>query len=111
MLGAIDIGGTKLLAAVAGDDRRPGPAVRRPTPAERPVDTLMEMLDEVRGDEQLEGLALAVPGPFDRSRGALVNPPNMPPCWRDLPLAERLVERYGCPVLLRTTPTAQRSPR
>jgi glucokinase len=100
MLGAIDIGGTKLLAAVAGDDRRPGPAVRRATPVDRPVETLMEMLDEARGGEPLQGLALAVPGPFDRSRGALVNPPNMPAAWRDLPLAERLGERYGCPVLL-----------
>ncbi len=100
MLGAIDIGGTKLLAAVAGDDRRPGPAVRRPTPAERPLETLVEMLDEARGGEALEGLALAVPGPFDRSRGSLVNPPNMPPSWQGLALAEPLRQRYGCPVLL-----------
>jgi glucokinase len=100
MLGAIDIGGTKLLAAVAGSDRRPGPAVRRPTPAARPLETLIEMLDEARGGEPLDGLALAVPGPFDRSRGALVNPPNMPASWHGLPLAERLAARYRCPVAL-----------
>jgi glucokinase len=98
MFGAIDIGGTKLLAAVAGDGRRPGPAVRRATPAERPLETLVEMLDEARRGKPLAAVALAVPGPFDRARGALVNPPNMPPSWHGLPLADRLGERYGCPV-------------
>ncbi|HEX3607462.1 MAG TPA: ROK family protein [Candidatus Dormibacteraeota bacterium] len=100
MLGAIDIGGTKLLAAVAADGGEPGAAVRRPTPAVRPLETLVEMLDEARGGEPLSGLALAVPGPFDRARGALVNPPNMPPSWHGLALAERLGARYGCPVLV-----------
>ena len=100
MLGAIDVGGTKLLAAVSGDDRRPGEAVRRPTPAVRPVETLVEMLDEARRGAPLEGIALAVPGPFDRAAGALVNPPNMPPSWRHLPLAAALRAHYGCPVLL-----------
>lgn len=100
MLGAIDVGGTKLLAAVAGDDRRPGEAVRRPTPAELPVETLVEMLDEARCGAPLEGVALAVPGPFDRAAGALVNPPNMPPSWHHLPLAAALGAHYGCPVLL-----------
>ena len=100
MLGAIDIGGTKLLAAAAGEDRRPGPALRRATPAERPLETLVEMLDELRRGEKLAALALAVPGPFDRSRGALVDPPNMPPSWHGLALAERLGARYGCPVTL-----------
>jgi glucokinase len=100
MLGAIDIGGTKLLAAVAGDDRRPGPAVRRGTPGERPVEALVDMLDEARRGEPLTALALAVPGPFDRSRGALVDPPNMPPSWHGLALADRLGDRYGCPVTL-----------
>ena len=100
MLGAIDVGGTKLLAAVAGDDRRPGAAVRRATPAERPVETLVGMLDEARRGEPLTGIALAVPGPFDRAAGALVNPPNMPPSWHHLALADRLGAHYGCPVLL-----------
>lgn len=100
MLGAIDIGGTKLLAAVAGADRRPGPAVRRPTPAEAPLGTLTAMLDEARGTEPLEGIALAVPGPFDRSAGALVNPPNMPESWHGLALATQLGERYRCAVVL-----------
>jgi glucokinase len=100
MLGAIDVGGTKLLAAVAGDDRRPGATVRRATRAERPVETLVEMLDEARRGEPLEGIALAVPGPFDRAAGALVNPPNMPRSWWDLPLAADLGSRYGCPVIL-----------
>jgi len=99
--GAIDIGGTKLLAAVArGNDRSPGPAVRRPTPEDRPLETLIEMLDEARQGEALGAIGLAVPGPFDRTAGALVNPPNMPPSWHGLRLAEALVRRYHCSVAL-----------
>jgi glucokinase len=100
MFGAIDIGGTKLLAAVAGDDLRPGVAVRRATPAIDPVGTLAGMLDEVRGGASLRGIAVATPGPFDRAGGRTLNPPNVPAVWLDLPLAAELSARYGCPVLL-----------
>jgi len=100
MYAALDIGGTKLLAAVAGPDLRPGAALRRPTPEERPLDALVDMLDQVRADQPLEGIAMAVPGPFDRDRGALLDPPNMPWAWRQLTLVEPLRARFGCPVVL-----------
>jgi glucokinase len=100
MFGAIDIGGTKLLAAVAGDDLRPGPAVRRATPPDHAIETLVAMLDEARGGASLEGIAVATPGPFDRERGMTLRPPNVPPGWLDLPVAAELSARYGCPVLL-----------
>jgi glucokinase len=100
MLGAIDIGGTKLLAAVAGGDLVPEPAVRHPTGPHAPLETLAGMLDEARRGEPLEGIAIAVPGPFDRAAGALVNPPNMPASWHGLALADRLGDRYRCPVVV-----------
>jgi glucokinase len=100
MFGAIDIGGTKLLAAVAGDDLHPGPAVRRATPPEQPVATLVAMLDEVRGGTPLDGIAVATPGPFDRRNGATLNPPNVPPAWCNLPIATALGEHYGCRVVV-----------
>ena len=100
MFGAIDIGGTKLLAAVAAADLRPGPAVRRATPAEDPIGTLVAMLDEARDGAALEGIGIATPGPFDGIGGATLNPPNLPPAWLRLPLAELLRAHYGCPVVV-----------
>lgn len=100
MFGAIDIGGTKLLAAVAGDDLRPQPALRRLTPPDDPIATLAAMLDEVRHGAPLQGIAVATPGPFDRERGATTDPPNLPPSWLDLPLRDELEQRYGCAVVV-----------
>lgn len=100
MIGLIDIGGTKLLAAVARADEPPGPSVRRATPRTAPLATLYAMLDEARAGAPLEAIGLAVPGPFDRERGALINPPGQPPAWHGLALREQLGRRYGCPVLL-----------
>jgi len=100
MYGTLDIGGTKLLAAVAGDDLRPQRTVRRSTPPDDPVGVLSAMLDEARDGEALQAIAVATPGPFDRERGATLLPPNLPPAWQNLVLGEALSQRYGCPVLL-----------
>ena len=100
MYGAIDIGGTKLLAAVAGDDLRPQRTVRRATPADDPIATLSAMLDEARDGAALDAIAVATPGPFDRERRMTLLPPNVPPAWQRLALGDALSAAYGCPVLL-----------
>jgi len=58
------------------------------------------MLDELCDGRALAGIGLAVPGPFDREAGSLVNPPGMPHAWHGLRLRSALVERYGCAVAL-----------
>jgi glucokinase len=101
MYGAIDIGGTKLLAAVAGaGDLRPTRTVRRATPPDEPVGTLSAMLDEARDGAPLDAIAVAIPGPFDRERGMTLLPPNVSPSWQNLRLADALSQRFRCPVLL-----------
>jgi glucokinase len=100
MYGAIDIGGTKLLAAVAGDDLRPQRTVRRATPPDDPIGVLSAMLDEVREGAALQAIGVATPGPFDRERGMTLLPPNVPPPWQQLPIADALSARYGCPVVV-----------
>ncbi len=100
MYGSLDIGGTKLLAAVAGDDLRPQRTVRRPTPPDDPAGVLSAMLDEVRESAPLRAIAVATPGPFDRERGTTLLPPNLTPAWQTFPLADALAQRFGCPVLL-----------
>ena len=98
MIGLLDLGGTKLLAAVTDGHGGPGPAVRRPTPSERPLETLCELLDEVRGGGTLEAIGMAVPGPFEREKLTLIDPPGMPHTWHGLELGRLLGERYGCSV-------------
>ena len=101
MLGLIDIGGTKLLAAVAGPGSAVEPALRRPTHSDRdPVDELVDMLESVRRGRELSGIGLAVPGPFDRGAGRLSDPPGMPMSWRGLDIAGALGSRFQCPVRL-----------
>jgi glucokinase len=101
MIGAVDVGGTKLLAAVAGTASGELEAlVRRPTPAVDPLGALVTLLDEARGGQTLDAVCMAVPGPFDRRPARLRNPPNMPPAWHGLDLGRGLGEHFGCPVLV-----------
>ncbi|MGP8161112.1 MAG: ROK family protein [Candidatus Dormibacteria bacterium] len=99
MIGLVDIGGTKCLACVTGDDGLPGPAEVRPTStAGDPGGFLAEMLDSVRGGARLEAVAVSTPGPFDRERRTLLNPPGLSEAWHGLDLVATLGERFGCPV-------------
>jgi glucokinase len=100
MIGLIDIGGTKLLASVTGEDGRPGPHIVRPTPREGdPIETLAGMLDDVRDGRPLDAIAMAVPGPFDRGVPALINPPGMSPAWHGADFRSGLGQRFGCSVV------------
>src|SRR5260221_489691 len=100
MYGAIDIGGTKLLAACAGEDLHPQRVVHRATPPDDPIGVLTAMLDDARDGAGLEAIAVATPGPFDRERGMTLLPPNMPPAWQNLPLADALSAHFGCRVVV-----------
>ncbi|MBJ7608893.1 MAG: ROK family protein [Candidatus Dormibacteraeota bacterium] len=99
MIGLIDIGGTKLLAAVGERGRGVAATVRRPTPRHGDmVAVLIEMLDDVRHGQSLEAIGVAAPGPFDRAGGTLMNPPGMSSDWHRQELATPLRKRFGCPV-------------
>ena len=99
MLGLIDIGGTKTLASVTGTDGRPGPPLVQPTPRRGdPGQFLAAMLDEVRDRHDLEAIAVATPGPFDRRTRTLVNPPGLSSDWHGLDLQAALGARFGCHV-------------
>jgi predicted NBD/HSP70 family sugar kinase len=99
MIGLIDIGGTKLLAAAARPGRSVGATVRRPTPHGGDViKVLVEMLDEARRGQALDAIGVAVPGPFDRDQGLLINPPGLSVAWHRLDVAAPLREHFGCPV-------------
>ncbi|MGH7687905.1 MAG: ROK family protein [Candidatus Dormibacteria bacterium] len=99
MIGLLDIGGTKLAAAVTGEDGLEA-VVRIPTPDQDPLGAIGGLFREVAGDRRLDAIGVSAPGPFDRQHGALLNPPGMPRRWHHLDLAAELVDRFGCPVVV-----------
>lgn len=101
MIGAVDIGGTKLLAAVAGTpDEMLETPVRRRTPDADPIGAIAAMLDEARRGRPLDAVFMAVPGPFDRHPARLRNPPNLPAAWQGLELGSGIGERFNCDVVV-----------
>ncbi|HKR99497.1 MAG TPA: ROK family protein [Candidatus Dormibacteraeota bacterium] len=97
MIGVVDIGGTKLAAGLV-DGGRVSSVVREPTPSTDPEGALSGLLERAAQGVQLEWIGVAVPGPFDRARGALINPPGMPASWHGAEVAAILGSGFGCPV-------------
>jgi glucokinase len=73
---ALDIGGTKITAAIVGDDGRPGEALVVPTPDAGVWAACSELLDAV-ADSDVTGIGIACAGPVDTVQGS-VAPINIP---------------------------------
>jgi glucokinase len=108
LAGAIDLGGTKILAAVVDEDGAIRGQDRRETEAARGQEHVITNMVEsiVAACEQagaaidaLMGIGVAVPGPIDLEAGVLASPPNLQG-WKNVPLVRLLEERTGAPVLL-----------
>ncbi|MEV5824535.1 ROK family protein [Spirillospora sp. NPDC052242] len=103
---AIDIGGTKLAAALVGEGGRIVAYDRAPTPNEpgrdaedlwRALDALLDKVVAEGGAPALAGVGVGCGGPMTWP-AAEVSPLNIP-AWRGFPLRERLRERHpGLPV-------------
>ncbi len=52
-----------------------------------------------RGDDDVRGIGIGVPGPVEHATGRPRNPPIMPG-WDGYPVPERFADRYGVPVLV-----------
>ena len=98
---AVDIGGTKLAAAIVDEDGRIVANARAATPETRDADALfaalIAVIDSLPADDRAGATACGVGsgGPM-RDGGALVSPVNIP-AWRDFPLRDRLHEHTGLP--------------
>jgi glucokinase len=105
---ALDVGGTKLAAAVVDGTGRIRSRSRVPTPATGSAEALYEALlacaaAALRGADvapyDLDGIGVACGGPMRWPEGA-VSPLNIP-AWRDFPLRRRLAAEFdGPPVLV-----------
>jgi glucokinase len=107
-LGAVDLGGSKILSVIAeGDGRRLGED-RRSTGAEegpklvleRIVGSLEEALAEAGLQQSnLAAVGICSPGPCDIDAGVICSAPNLPG-WRDVPICRYLEERLDVPARL-----------
>lgn len=97
--GALDIGGTKMLAGIYDGEGQLHARRRSETQAEQGVSQviaraallLRELAQEIGiSPGRLTGIGCSVPGPLDSERGVVIFSPNLG--WRDVPLAALLSE-------------------
>ena len=99
----LDVGGTHLRAAIAGESgdvidvrRTDTDAASGPEEAVATLRGLMEELAVAQGIQVTDAVSVAagLPGPTDPERGLLFNPPHLPQ-WRNVPFAQMLREATG----------------
>jgi len=98
---ALDVGGTKIAAALVGYDGSLLRVVRTPTPVGAGPDgvfaVVVELLRDVAGYSAIAGVGVACGGPMVWPEG-VVSPLNLPD-WRSFPLRAALAATYpGVPV-------------
>ena len=104
-LGALDIGGTKILAGIIDPEGELATRRRIDTHPERGAEdvvaraaTLVRELVQEAGIDlaMLAGVGCSVPGPLDLEHGIVLFSPNL--AWRDVPLANMLQDRLNVPI-------------
>jgi glucokinase len=99
---ALDIGGTRSMAAVVGSTGAHGTMERMATPTAVDAEGLFRAVAELadrairESKPSIHGIGVGCGGPM---RGALVSPLHIP-AWRDFPLRSRLEERFGLPCVV-----------
>ena len=99
----VDVGGTKVLAAVVDDEGRVVRAARRTTPGRRVAsarveEALAEAVHEAAAGAPVAAVGVGAAGFVNAARERIVFAPHLP--WRDEPVRARLAELLGVPVEL-----------
>ncbi len=105
----IDIGGTKLALCIGDQTGTPIAHSRRPialsgswtTDLERLIEDARSLWGQTTEASRgpLRAVGVSVPGPTDRERGVVLNPPNLPG-WKEVPIGRVLSEAFGVEVKL-----------
>ncbi|MGD2205228.1 MAG: ROK family protein [Anaerolineae bacterium] len=104
----MDLGGTKILAAVVDEAGRILAEEKTKTEPKQGPDAIIErMIETVRQAVQASkvdwqdvlGMGVGVPGPLDPKAGIVLHAPNLPG-WEDVPLGTRLSKALGLSVFL-----------
>lgn len=99
----VDIGGTKVAVGLVDRNGKiltqgRNPMVANGT-AEAALHAVTDAIDSLASSAPggIHSIGICAPGPLDPKTGVVLNPPNLP-CWRDFPLAEKIVSKYRVPV-------------
>jgi glucokinase len=105
---AMDLGGTKILAAIVDAEGQIVAEAKRATKATEGPDTVIERMAQTARKaarqagidwSAIAGVGVGAPGPIDPESGMVYNPPNLPG-WDEIALGPRLSEALGVPVYL-----------
>jgi len=107
---AVDLGGTQIRAAVVLPDGSRLARTDRRTPKEQGPEAVVDdcrhaartARDGVPREvaDTIVGIGVSSPGPVDPKTGFVVEPPNLGPRFRDIPLAPELGKALGLPAFL-----------
>jgi glucokinase len=94
---ALDIGGTKFMAAAAGPDGAVLKSLKAPTPRSLPegLGLLRQMAFECAAGSRIRSIGAAIGGPLDWKEG-IVSPLHQPD-WKAVPLKAWMEREFGCP--------------
>lgn len=100
---SIDIGGTRLRAAVYKQDQfQPISQKRVETKAKEPnaFGRLINLLEDIwPKNENVDAIGVSSPGPVDPHTGVIMVTPNIKE-WRDFPITAKLTDHFGIPAYL-----------
>jgi len=104
----VDLGGTKILAAVVtADGKIMGQAKRKTKPetgTESVIERIVKTVDDALASaktlrSEVRAVGIGAPGPIDPDTGTVLMAPNLNG-WENVPLAKTLSEQLGVPVFL-----------
>ncbi|WP_203963017.1 ROK family glucokinase [Actinocatenispora thailandica] len=97
----VDVGGTKVAAAVVAEDGTVVAETRRDTPADdvsRTLQMIMDAVEELASAHQAEAIGVGAAGWIDADRSTVLFAPNI--AWRNEPLRAELADKFGLPVVV-----------
>lgn len=101
----LDIGGTKILAAVfdhafkiVGRCRKKTRSKKNDESAEDRITGIIDEALKDAGGTNIKGIGVGSPGPLDPVKGVIIDTPNLG--WKNFPLADILAKRYSVPVVV-----------
>ena len=102
---AVDLGGTKIRAALAQSDGQLLKIVRTSTEAERGPDAVIARMEQAIREAagaawpEVSGIGIVAPGPLDPWEGVIIQAPNLPG-WNNVPLKAIFEKSLQRPVRL-----------
>jgi glucokinase len=97
----VDVGGTKILAAVVAEDGTLELREERPTDVSSPDGLLAELdlaVEDLRSQQQVAALGFGLPSLIDQRRGRALSSVNLP--LQHVELRDRMAERHALPVAI-----------